>query len=460
MIGIKKILSLLFLVFLAACSGRPGGSDGLFVPHTPSLTKLSNGTEVMVLEDHEFPTLQMQVYVRGGAVFDPPGQEGLAGLAMQSIRLGGAQGREPGKIEEDLEFVGASLEMSASAEFLSAGLSLMAKDADLGLDILFDLLRRPSLDATRFAVVKSRMKDAIQRDEEDPLQLASREFPKFVYGPDAAWGRRASVETLDKISREDVVAFCQKYLHPDRLLIAVSGDISEKDIVDKIRKRLDGWEAAKEPLPSIAPVSAAFEKSYKVLARKGLTQATVVMGHLSTRRDNPDKYALLVMNFILGGSGSLTSRMGEEIRSNAGKAYGVWSDFGFGKDLGLFRGVAQTALDNTGWVVKKMTAMIGQMATEPGVSPQELENAKKAILHSLVFDFETRFAQVKEQARFRLWDYPEDYIVRFQKGIAAVTREDVERVAKAYLHPEGLKTLIVTDEGQAESLKKELGINP
>jgi predicted Zn-dependent peptidase len=106
--------------------------------------------------------------------------------------------------------------------------------------------------------------------------------------------------------------------------------------------------------------------------------------------------------------------MGEEIRSTAGKAYGVWSDFGFGRDLGIFRAVAQTALENTGWVVKKMKDMIAVMAQDGGVTPEETAAAKRAILRGLVFDFETRFAQVREQARFRLWGY--DDSSSFQRG--------------------------------------------
>lgn len=455
----KKVLFALLLLAATACSRKPE-ADGFFQPIKPSLTKLPNGMEVMVIEDHEFPTLQLQVFLKGGAVNDPAGKEGLAGLAMQSVRMGGAEGREPGKIEEDLEFVGASLEMGAAAETLSASLSLMTKDADLGLDVLFDLLRKPSVDPSRFSIVKERMKDAILRDEEDPLQLASKEFPGFVYGPEAAWGRKATPATVEAVTRDDVVAFCRASFHPDRMLVAVSGDISEKEILEELKKRADGWEPSPAAVPEIPAIKPAFRRDIVVIPRKELTQSTIVIGHLGARRENPDKYALLVMNFILGGSGSLTSRMGEEIRSNAGKAYGVWSDFGFGKDLGLFRGVAQTALDNTVWVVKKMDEMITAMATDANVSPQEVEDAKKAILRSLVFDFETRFSQVKEQARFHLWGYPDDYLVRFQKGIAAVTPEDVKRVAKAYLHPEGLKTLIVTDEKQAEAVKKELGLKP
>jgi zinc protease len=203
-------------------------------------------------------------------------------------------------------------------------------------------------------------------------------------------------------------------------------------------------------------VKEAFQRAAVVIPRKDLTQSTVILGHLGARRENPDKFALLVMNFILGGSGSLTSRMGEEIRSTAGKAYGVWSDFGFGRDYGIFRAVAQTAIENTDWVAKKMVQMIGAMAANGDVTPDETAKARQAILRSLVFDFETRFAQVKEQARFHLWGYPDGYLVRFQKGIAAVTSHDVGRVAKTYLHPDGLKTLVVTDEKEAEKLKGEM----
>jgi predicted Zn-dependent peptidase len=448
----RRILPILLAAALAGGCERKPAADGFFVPMKPSQVKLDSGVEVMVLEDPEFPTLQMQVTVRGGSVHDPEGKEGLASLAMQAARLGGAEGRDPASVEEDLEFVGASLEMGASAEFVSASLSLLAKDADLGLDILFDLLRRPALDPARFAVVKERLKDAILRDEEDPLRLAYREFPGLVYGGASPWGRKATVASVGAVTREDVSAFCKSVLKPDRVLIAVSGNISAREIVDKIRTRTEAWEKSSEALPEIPPVVPEFSGGFQVLPRPDLTQSTVVMGHLGAKRDNPDKFALVVMNFILGGSGSLTSRMGEEIRSTAGKAYGVWSDFGFGRDLGTFRTVAQTALENTSWVIQKMREMVTALAQGGDVTAEETEAAKRAILRSLVFDFETRFAQVREQARFRLWGYPDDYLVRFQKAIAAVTPGDVRRVAQRYLHPEGLKVLVVTDKKTAETL--------
>lgn len=444
---------LIGLLMGPSCAPRP---EGFFKLHRPETVTLGNGLEIMSLEDREFPTAQLFLYIRGGSVYDPPGKEGLAGIAMQSLRLGGADGRTPERIEEDLEFVGASLEMGAAAEYESAALSLMTKDLDLGLDILFDLLRRPTLDPRRFGIVKGRAKDAVLRDEEDPIKLAYREFPLFVYGLESPWGRKATTESIDRITLEDVKGFLQKAIAPDRILVAAAGDFSVGEIAKKIESRTKDWKASGEKPAPIPPLEKRFEKGALVLARPELTQASILMGHLGAKRENPDKFALLVMNFILGGSGALTSRMGGEIRSSSGMAYSVWSDFGFGRDYGLFRAAAQTALDNTSWVAKKMEAMIRTAQTQADFTDGEVASAKRAILRSLIFDFETRFAQVKEQARFRLWGYPDDYLEVFQKKIGSITQSQVAKAAKDYLHPDGLKILIVTDEKRAAQVREAI----
>ena len=189
---------------------------------------------------------------------------------------------------------------------------------------------------------------------------------------------------------------------------------------------------------------------------KGLTQSTILIGHLGEKRNNPDKFALLVMNTILGGSGAMTSRLGETIRSSEGKAYMVWSDFGFGRDEGLFRVITQTAAPNTLWVIRKVQEMLKETAESPRFTKEELERAKKSILRSLVRDYETRFSQVKDLARFRLLDYPSPYLEVFQKEINRVDTGDLERVARQYLHPESLSVLAVVPESDMGVLEKEL----
>jgi predicted Zn-dependent peptidase len=448
----KKTLFLLIAALTFGSDGCERQRHPFFKPLEPVYKKLSNGMELFVLEDREFPTVQLSLFIRGGSVYDPQGKEGLSTVAMQTIRLGGTEGRRPEEIEESLEFVGASLEMGTSPEYHSASLALLKKDLGLGLDLLFGLLRRPALDPSRFEIIKGKTKEAIRREKEDPLTLAYKEYPSFVYGEGSAWGRKATVKSIDRIGREDVKRFHREFIHPDRMIVAVAGDFGVDEIVSAIEERVGGWKPAGDGLSEIPRIEERFEKEVALIPREGLTQTTILIGHLGGKRDNPDKFPLLVMNFIFGGSGSLTSRLGEEIRSSAGKAYAVWSDFGFAKDYGLFRAVAQTELTNTDWVVQKIQAMIRDLAQNPDFTEEEIERAKLAILRSLIFDFETRFAQVREQAKFHLWGYPKNYLELFQREIAKVSKADLKRVAKQYLHPEGLKVLLVGDEKGVEKM--------
>ena len=446
----RIFLSILILIIGFSGCGRD--HYPFFKPLKPTYKKLSNGMELFVLEDREFPTVQISLFIRGGSVYDPRGKEGLAAVSMQTIRLGGAVERRPEEIEEELESVGASLEMGTGPEYHSASLALLKKDLDPGLDILFDLLRRPLLDQERFEIIKARTKEAIRREKEDPLTLAYKEYPSFIYGEGSAWGRKLTLASADRIAWEDVKRFHGDSIHPDRIILAAAGDFTADEIIAKVESRVRDWNPFGLPLAAIPPIEEKFEKEVALIPREGLTQSTVLIGHLGAKRDNPDKFPLLVMNFILGGSGSLTSRLGEEIRSSAGKAYAVWSDFGFGKDYSLFRAVAQTQLENTAWVVQKIESMIRDLSERPDFTEDEIRRAKQAILRSLVFDFETRFAQVREQAKFHLWGYPKNYLELFQKEIAKVSRADLERVAKKYLHPDGLKVLLVTDEKGVEKM--------
>lgn len=449
---------LLIPIFLpVGCGGR---DFPLFKPLKPDVLSTSNGVQNDILADPEFPTVQAGLFIQGGAVYDPPGKEGLSAVAMQTIRLGGIEGMaggSPDAVEKTLETVGASLELGSSAEFLTGSIALMKKDLASGLDLFFGLLRRPALDRSRFELVKIKAKEALAHEKEDPLALASRYYPALVYGPDSPWGRRATPESIDRITWEDVREFWRANIVPDRMLFAVSGDLSSEEWMQAVELRVDGWKEKGAPLPEIPPVVDPARGGVTFLPIPGLTQTTILVGHLGGKRDSPDKFPLLILNFILGGGGTLSSRLGETIRTSEGKAYGVWSEFGFGKDAGIFRAVAQTASENTEWVVRKIRLMIADLVTRPKFSEEEVDRAKQAILKSLVFDFETRFSQVREQARFRLWGYPGNYLEIFQKEIDAVSQKDLERVAKKYLHPDRFQILLVGDPNALKDAVNRLG---
>ncbi len=443
------------LIALMLCSlSLPVFAKDIFVPRKPAHTVLRNGLEIYFIEDRELPVVDLMFYVRGGSVYDPVGKEGLSSVTMQSLRLGGTLSLSPDDVEEALEQVAGTLEMGSQPEYFSGTLSILRKDTDLGLDLLFSLLRTPRFEEDRFRLVKAHAIEALERETEDPFVYANKEFSKMIYQndlkplqPTNAWGRFPTERSLQSLSWDDVKAHYRKMIAPDRLIIAVAGNIGFQELVSKIETRTQGWARSSSPLSPIHPVKPEGMPRVKTLTRPGLTQSTIFVGHLGTSRDNPDKFALQVMNFLLGGGGALNSRMGEEIRSNAGKAYVVYSDFGFGKDRGVFRLMAQTALENTEWVVDKMRTMVTDFSrgTKNGLATrEEVERAKRGPLRSLIFDFETSFAQVKEQARFALLGYPDDYIEIFQRKIHTLSVSEINHVAQKYLKPDAISTLILT----------------
>ncbi len=416
----------------------------LYEPPPVHREELPSGIKLFLTQDPEFPTVEILFHFVGGSIEDPKGKEGLSALMMEGIRSGGTSTRRPEEIEEELDFIGAVIEASVDPEFRTLSLKILKKDLEKGLEILFDLVRNPAFDPERFEITRERLKESLNREEEEPLSLALREFPKLVYGKKSVWGRRANLKSVSKISWEDLVRFCGQTIGPNRLVIAASGDVTPVEIGRLIKIRTADWLPPGKLPPPLPPLKKNFKEERFLLNRPGLSQSTIVAGHLGEKRTNPDKFALIVMDHILGGSGALTSRLGESIRIEGGQAYSVWSDYTFAAEPGLFYAVAQTESAHTDDVLEKIIGTIRGIAS--GVRPEELERAKKAILSSFFFHYESRFNLARDTVRFHLWGYPEDYISRYQVEIERLTAEDIKRVAGGYLHPDRMKILVIGSE--------------
>lgn len=438
------------LIFLICLPAVAFASSAFFQPPKPTVDTLPSGTTLFLLEDHEFPTVELLLYLKGGSVLDPKGKEGLLALTLDAMRYGGTS-RKAQEIEEELERLGVDLNVGTNEEYGYFSLRVLKKNLSRALEILFELLRHPAFNEEQVKVLKDQVVETLLREEEDPLALVLQQFQRVVYGDASPWGGYPTVRSLQKIRREDLINFYERTIAPDRMVVASSGDFTILEMIREIKIQTAGWQSGKS-LPEIPAVQHNFKEERWFLPRPGLTQSTIMVGHLGAKRDNPDKYPLLVMNYILGGGSSLTSRLGETIRTQEGKAYSVWSHFGFGKEEGIFSAGAQTAVPQTVAVTKRMLEMIGQMAKEPRLTESEVERAKSAILRSLFFDYETSQALVRDLAKFYLWGYPENYLAEFQRKISSLTREDVERVV-SYLHPEGLKILIIGNDQIRKELK-------
>lgn len=256
---------------------------------------------------------------------------------------------------------------------------------------------------------------------------------------------------MQAIKRSDLQAFHRRFVRPDNLIITVSGDFDRSQIIHQLNRSVGSVRPVGAlALPTI-PAVPTNDKPAVLYAAKQVNQSVIRLGHLGITKDDPDLYAIRVLDFILGGS--FTSRLMMEIRTNRGLAYNVGSHFDVGRRFtGSFMAETETRADATLKVIDLMTGIIKGIRSEP-VSEQELKLAKESIINSFLFGFTSPASIVLQQARLEFYGYQPDYLDRYRERIAAVTREDLLRAARRHLRPETFKLVVV---GDAKSFDRPL----
>jgi len=325
----------------------------------------------------------------------------------------------------------------------------LAKDADRALELFADILRRPAFDATPLETYRGRVTEDLRRVAENPSRLMMQEFSRVMYTEAHPSGRPLTSAQARAIRREDLLAHFRRFLRPDNMFLAVVGDFSVDELAAKVQGRLGDWSAGSPlDLPTLPAVAPRFERGVYLVPRD-LTQSNIVLGHFGIRRSNPDRYAIQIMDMILGGGG-FSSRIMERVRSEEGLAYSVSSSFPTTtRDIGLFRVTVQTKNENVPRAVRTILDEMTRMRDSP-VTPTELAGAKDAIINSFVFRFTSRFSIVTQLLTLDFDEYPPNYLDTLLDRYRAVTREDVQRVARQYLRPDDTTVLVVGGTAQIE----------
>ncbi|MBI3814270.1 MAG: insulinase family protein [Nitrospinae bacterium] len=414
-----------------------------FNPPNTEMVLLNNGIILHILQDKELPVIEMVAVVRTGSIYEPEDKTGLADITGRVMRSGGTVNMSGEEINERLEFIAGSVEVGIGGDSGTASMSVMKKDMDTGLKIFADILMNPAFREDKLDMEKQKTIEAIRRQNDDPSNIARREFRKVVYGSHP-YGRSPTIDTISRIKRDDMIQFHKKYFHPNNVIMGIAGDFDKEEMIKKIEEVFKDWKIEYIDFPHAAKIKENFEKSTN-FAFKDTNQSVIRMGHLGIRQNNPDYYAVMVMDDILGG-GSFTSRLMKEVRSDRGLAYSVWSVFAAGKlDLGIFAAGCETKSESTYEVITLIQNIIEGMMRSP-VSDEELQIAKEAIINSFIFGFTSNMQVVNQRINIQYYNLPEDYLEKYRENISKVTKEDVMRVAKKYLHPDKLALVVVGDD--------------
>jgi zinc protease len=394
-------------------------------------TVLPNQLVLLISEEHSLPFVTLHLLVDAGAWRDPPGEEGLASLTAKGLLLGTST-HTGAALQEELDFMGASLSAAARKDYATFNLQVLKKDLDRGLELLMDVLTQPIFPDDELHREVEKTLATMQAEEDQPGEVAEKAFQQALF-PANPYGHPVdgTPASVVKLTRAAIVRFYQSYYHPNHVILAVVGDSTAEEVQTKLSARLSAWPMGDIPA---ATFGSAFESGPKTLTiDRDLAQAHIILGHIGISRENPDFEALSVMNYILGGGG-FASRLVEEIRDKRGLAYSVASVFEAGKFPGAFQIVLQTKNPSAQEAIALALQQMERIRTEP-VQEGELEAAKKALIGSFPLRLATQVQLATFFTRVEYYGLGLDYPAKYPSLITSITSQDVLRVAQAYLHP-------------------------
>lgn len=404
--------------------------------------EFANGLRGYVKEDHSLPLFDISAEINFGELYVSEEKTGLAAVMSGTMIKGGTTTREGSDIEERIDFLGGSLSFRAGERTSTLSLSLLSKDMDEGLELFFDVLMNPEFRDAAMNLQKARLVSQLRQANDQPSGILSREYERLIYG-DHPLTRQPTQETYETITSADLKKTHAQYFFPKNIILAASGDFDRTELKGKVERFTSGWQNKEVEIPSF-PKNFPMPEPGVYFIQKKINQGYISLGHLGIEENNPDYFAVQVMNFILGG-GSFTSRITMKVRSDEGLSYNQGSRFRYRWGYpGTFSGYVQTKSATVGYAISLILDEFSRIRKEP-VQGSEMDTAINYYLESFSNSFESSQRTMSAFADLEMTGKPMDYYKTYREKIRAVTKTKVQEVANEYVHPDKAVIMIVGD---------------
>ncbi|MGH7505412.1 MAG: M16 family metallopeptidase, partial [Longimicrobiales bacterium] len=418
---------------------------------------LTNGLDVVVIEKHQVPIVQLVLQVRAGSVRDEAGKVGLASLTADMIDEGAA-GKSALELADAFEMLGARFAAGAGRHVVNVTLRVPVERLPDALAIMTDVVRQPDFPQAELERLRTERLTALIRQHDDPNTIAGVLFDETVYGGDHAYGRGTLGDeaSLRSFTVDDVRAFHDHYYRPNNATLIVAGDIAPAEARRLAETAFGGWQRGEAPPASVAAMKPVTGRTIYLVDKPGAVQSVIRLGHEGVPRATPDYYAVQVLNTILGGS--FTSRLNQNLREDKGYTYGAGSAFSYGLGAGSFAASAAVQTQSTGPALAEfMKELNGIRAPIP---QEEVERARQNLAMGFIQDFQS-VAQVAGQfGQIVEFGLPSGWLDDYVENVLAVTKQDVERVAQQYIDPENIAIVVVGDRATIEEQIRALDLGP
>jgi zinc protease len=419
-------------------------------------SKLSNGLNVWVVNQNELPIVSMNLVLNAGGTLDSADKTGVASMTANMLNQG-TKTRSATEIANQLQGIGASAGANAGWDSSNVSLQSLTKNLDKALEIYADMVVNASFPATELESIRRRSLGQFIQQKANPGFISNVVYSKILYG-DQPYGRQlgGNEKSIRAMTRDDLVKFYEAYYRPNNATLIVVGDVNSKTLLPQLEKAFAGWQAGGTPVAA-TPIPAEYvgKPGIYIVDKPGAAQSSVSIGQVGIARNNPDYYAVQVMNSILGGGSS--GRLFMNLREDKGYTYGAYSSFSFRRGAGPFSASAEIQTGSTKEaVVEFMKELNGIRGANP-VTEADLERQKQSLIRRYPAGFET-VGQISGQlSNLVVYGLPDAYFNEYIPKVNSVTLADVNRVANKYLTPEKMAIVIVGDRKAIEDKLKELG---
>jgi zinc protease len=421
--------------------------------HFPHITRvtLENGLRILVSENHNAPLVSLRALVRSGADHDDAKSAGLASITADMLDEG-AGARDAIALAEDVGTLGGALGTGADRDASYVSLDVLSRNSEPSIAILSDVTARATLPPDGLERVRSERLNELLQQRNEPSAIAGKRFSSLLYGT-GTYGNSVSgnPESVANITLADVQRFYATHYIPNLSSIVISGDVDPGAAIEMVRRSLAEWERKPEPpRPSVTPQPIESSRIF-VIDRPQAVQSEIRVGHVGVSRSCDDYFALSVMNALFGGV--FNSRINLNLRERHGYTYGARSQFAFRRMVGPFVVAAPVRNEVTRESVSEVLDELRRIQTGD-IETLELDDVKNYLMGVFPATLQTASDIASRLVDMELYDLPDDYFDHYRENIAAVSKDDITRVAKKYLNPEGVVIVIV---GNAAQIREPLG---
>ncbi len=417
--------------------------------------KLANGLRIYGIENNEVPLVQFNIVIEGGQLLEDINKAGVASLLARMMTQG-TKKKTPQELEEAIQELGASLNVSAGSEDIQVSVNTLARNYQKTVDLLEEILFEPRWDADEFQLAKQSTVSQIRQQEANPNAVAQNAYNELIYGKDNIRSQNilGSIASVNSITIDDLKAFYGKNLSPSVASMHVVGALDRASILAPLTALNRRWKRKAVKIAAYpAPPAPAKSRVY-FYDIPDAKQSIIRIGYPALRATDKDFYPAVVMNYILGGGG-FASQLTQHLREGKGYTYGIGSGFAGSKRTGtftIFSGVRSNVTLESAQLVKSILDGYGTNYSE-----RDLETTKGFLIKSNARAFETASAKgnMLENISTYGWDY--DYVKKREAVVKEMTVERIRALSEKYLDTDKMIWLVVGDAKTQLERMKELG---